>query len=424
MVNNEPHKERIEIRSSEMHDIIGRIPSRILRWGISVIFAVVVALLTITWFIRYPDVVLAKVVITTTPAPVSLVARTSGNLTLLKSDNENVEAGTVVAYIQSNAALPAIEQFERAVSIDSLFTGIPSPDKLGDLLAYHNALLNAQIALVNFHNNKTFDVQIFQLRRQQETYQKLKTNQVHQLRLARQELVLAREKYNTDSLLYTQKVTAQLDFNTAKTTWFQQQRSLKTLEGTLLGNEVQINQLDKQIAEFEIQKIDQLQKLELSFQQAKQEAIANLIKWKENFLFGASANGKVSYLGFLENNQFIESGKACFSIVPHDGEIIARAEMPLHGSGKVKIDQNVNIRLENYPFEEFGLLHGKISSISLVPSDDKYWITIKIPAPLITSQNRALPFKQQLTGTTEIITEDLRLLERFFNQFRKLAQTR
>ena len=41
-------------------------------------------------------------------------------------------------------------------------------------------------------------------------------------------------------------------------------------------------------------------------------------------------------------------------------------------------------------------------------------VTIELPAQLITSQNKTINFTQQLTGTTEIITEDLRSLERFF----------
>ena len=87
----------------------------------------------------------------------------------------------------------------------------------------------------------------------------------------------------------------------------------------------------------------------------------------------------------------------------------------------MKEGQGVNIRLENYPFEQFGLLHGKISSISVMPGEDKYWVTIELPEHLVTNQNKTLAFKQQLSGTTEIITEDLRLLERFFYQFRKLV---
>jgi HlyD family secretion protein len=422
MDSNKLPEQQIELRSPEMHDIVGRVPNRVIRWGISVIFLVMVTLLAMTWFIRYPDVIRAKVVVTTAPPPLNLVARSSGNLILLKSDNEYVHTGAVIALIQSNTSLSTVIEFEHALLNDLPFLGIPSPNKLGDLLTYHNSLLNAQVSLKNFHDNKSFETQILQLRKQRETYEKLKINQLNQLGLARQELALAMEKYKTDSLLFSQQVTAKLDFNAAKAIWLQQQRSVRNSEVSILNSDVQINQLSRQTSELEIQMIEQAQKLKLSLQQARQEAMAKVLEWKENFLFQTPVKGNVSYLGFLENGQFIEAGKSVFSIVPHEGEIVARAEMPVFGSGKVKVGHDVNIRLENYPFEEFGLLSGKVSSISLIPDEDKYWLTIKIPAPLVTSQNKTLPFKQQLVGTTEIITEDLRLLERFFNQFRKITQ--
>lgn len=36
--------------------------------------------------------------------------------------------------------------------------------------------------------------------------------------------------------------------------------------------------------------------------------------------------------------------------------------------------------------------------------------------------NKQIDFRQEMTGQTEIITEDLRLIERFFYQFRKVIE--
>ena len=413
----------IHLRSPEMQEIIGRMPNRIIRWGIAVIFSVILVLLAICWFIRYPDLLPAKVVITTTPPPRALVSRTSGNLMLMKSESALVNIGETIAFIQSNAQPDAVLLFEQSLT-DSSFTGIKDANQLGDLLPLHNDLLNAQIALAHFHDNKIFDVQIEQLKKQANNYQKLGAAQNNQYKLALQELTLAKEKFRTDSILYTQQVTSRIDFNAAKTIWLQQQRNASAAETAVINNETQLNQLNKQITDLEIQKLEQQQKLTAAVQQARQQAQAQILKWKETYLFTAPTSGRLSYLGFLETGQFAEPGKPYFSIIPDSGAIIARAEMPLKGSGKVKVGQSVNIRLENYPFEEFGFLRGSVASISLLPGEDKYWVTINLPEQLKTSQNKTLPFKQQLSGTTEIITEDLRLLERFFNQFRKLAQAR
>jgi HlyD family secretion protein len=331
--------------------------------------------------------------------------------------------GDIIAYIKSNAAPDAVLLFENHLRRDENFLGLRI-GSLGDLEGIHNEIVNASVALSNFHTNKTFDVQIDQLNKQVFTYQKLSLSLIKQQKLINQELALAREKFRTDSILFLQKVTSAIDFNAARTTWLQQQRNARNAETALINNEAQLNQLSKQIADTEIQKLEQGQKLELAVQQARQGALAQISKWKESYLFVSSTSGVLSYLGFLENEQFIEPGKPYFSVVPQGGKLLARAELPLAGSGKVKVGQGVNIRLENYPFEQFGMLHGEVASISLMPGADKYWVTISLPGQMLTSQNKTLQFKQQLTGTTEIITEDLRLMERFFYQFRKLINVR
>ncbi|MBK7652693.1 MAG: hypothetical protein IPJ20_20780 [Flammeovirgaceae bacterium] len=110
----------INLRSEEVQEIISHIPNGLLRWGLSVIFIVLLALLSITWFIKYPDLLSAPVVITTTPAPVNLVSRTAGKITLLKQDNQFCQQGEVVALIQSNAEITAVLDLEEKLINNNL----------------------------------------------------------------------------------------------------------------------------------------------------------------------------------------------------------------------------------------------------------------------------------------------------------------
>lgn len=45
---------------------------------------------------------------------------------------------------------------------------------------------------------------------------------------------------------------------------------------------------------------------------------------------------------------------------------------------------------------------------------------VSIPPELITSYGKKIKFKQEMLGQAEIITEDLRLVERIFYQFRSI----
>ena len=49
----EKESEKIEIRSDEVQDILGMVPSWIVRWGTVVILVTVLAILTGSWFFNY-----------------------------------------------------------------------------------------------------------------------------------------------------------------------------------------------------------------------------------------------------------------------------------------------------------------------------------------------------------------------------------
>ncbi len=414
-----------ELRESEIQEIISRPPSALVRWGLAVFFFAFILFLFLTWFIRYPDIIKAKVIVTTNPAPINLVSRTSGKIVLWKPDNCEVKPDEPVAFIESNA------RPQDVIAVD-LITLLPDSDYkalskifvLGDL---QNAFSQWEKAKENrnlFYQNQIAAKQIGNLEGQIISHKKLAQSMQSQLKIMREELDLAKTRFKTDSSLYQQKVTSAIDFNKAKTDFLVQQRNLKNEEMTIINNELQVSSLEKQITELQGSKSESSEKLTLEVEHSKKELRAQILKWKEAHLFVAPTRGSLAYLDFLENGKFVESGKAVFSVVPAAKEIIGRVELPIVGSGKVKKGQHVNIRLDNFPYEQYGMLRGDIKEISSLPSQDKYLAIISLPDTLKTTSQKSLVFKQQMQGETEIITEDLRLIERFFYQSVKMLKSR
>ncbi|MCA6366406.1 MAG: HlyD family efflux transporter periplasmic adaptor subunit [Cytophagales bacterium] len=422
------HKQALEIRSEEVDEIISQMPGGLIRWGIGLIFALFIMLLFISWFIKYPDVIKAKIVVTTDPAPISLVSRSAGKIILLKKDNEEVIKNDVVAYLQTNAVIKDIDNletslanFETSLNESDLFIAITRNLKVGDLQTYMSATVKALLDLQVFTENKLQKKQIEHIGKQITSYKNLNQNLQKQLSLMKQEGLLSERQFKTDSLLLTQQVMAILDFNKTKSAYLSQQRSVKNMEASIISNQLQVDGLEKQVTELEISLSKEHDQLQTNFDNAVKELSAQIKGWKENFLFVAPTNGTIAYLGFIENGQYSEIGKPLFTIVTSTQQLIARGELPLIGSGKVKTGQVVNIQLTSYPYEQFGMLIGKIESISQVPEKENYTLVISLPNGMTTTHNKELQFKPQLHGDTEIITEDLRLLERVFYQFRKLA---
>jgi len=146
--------------------------------------------------------------------------------------------------------------------------------------------------------------------------------------------------------------------------------------------------------------------------------------WEYQYVLQSNINGKVAFLNYRYTNQTINQGDLVFTIIPSENSsFIAKLKTPAQNSGKIKVGQNVNIKLENYPDTEFGVLNGTVKNISLIPDKDGlYLIDVTLPKKLITSYNKQIDFKQEMRGSAEIITEDLRLIERFFYQFKEVIK--
>ncbi|MCL1943417.1 MAG: hypothetical protein FWF54_07735 [Candidatus Azobacteroides sp.] len=73
--------KNIELRSEEVQDVLGAVPPRILRRGITVLFLVVVMLLVGSWFFKYPDVISSSMTLTSNTPPAGITAKVGGKLT-------------------------------------------------------------------------------------------------------------------------------------------------------------------------------------------------------------------------------------------------------------------------------------------------------------------------------------------------------
>ena len=68
----------------------------------------------------------------------------------------------------------------------------------------------------------------------------------------------------------------------------------------------------------------------------------------------------------------------------------------------------------------------KIASISEIATQENrtFLATVALPNGLKTNANKTLTYKNGMDASAEIVTEDLRLIERFLYQLRKIFQTK
>lgn len=419
--------KKIEIRSEEFQEILGATPHWLLRSGILVILLAVVVILTGSYFFKYPDIITSQVSIVTQNPPVPLVSFSTGKIThLFVVENQQVKEDSVIAIIE-NTANHSHVLFLRNI-IDTLTGFEDFPEKilnLGEIQTSY-ASLNRNIKSyknfkkLDYHNNKVVSTQ-----KQINEYRQYYSQLLSQSELLKQELDIAERQFKRDENLYKQSVYSKSEYEKAEQTLLQQQRSYESFLSTLTNTQMQITQLEQQILDLELQKIQETDNYEVQINEAFEGLKSQLAQWEKSYIIKSPINGRATFTEVWSKNQTVQAGQTVVTIVPEEEtEIIGKVVIPSTGAGKIRKGHPVNIKLDNFPHMEFGMLKANIKNISLVPIQTEegvfYTSEIELPAEFISNYGKKLQFSQNMTGTAEIITDDVRLLERFLNPIMSL----
>ncbi|MDC1162287.1 HlyD family secretion protein, partial [Tenacibaculum sp.] len=97
--------QNIQIRSEEVQEILSYVPNWMIRWGNTLFFLLILMLLFISWFVKYPDVISTKVMVTTSFPPEKIYAKSSGQFEIfLASEEESITNNQILAVIENSAS--------------------------------------------------------------------------------------------------------------------------------------------------------------------------------------------------------------------------------------------------------------------------------------------------------------------------------
>ncbi|MGF1671456.1 MAG: HlyD family efflux transporter periplasmic adaptor subunit, partial [Balneolaceae bacterium] len=207
---------------------------------------------------------------------------------------------------------------------------------------------------------------------------------------------------------------------TSRLTLLQRRRSLEEAGIAILNNRALIKDYEGNIEELAVEEKQQEAQLLAGAEESLKVLRSQFLAWKQTYVLESPFDGTVAFFDHLADSRFVQAGEQLMTVIPDRPGIYGLVHIPVSGSGRVKTGQSMNISLENYPVEEVGRVRGIVEHISPLPRENSYSIRVRLPDGLRTSYGQTLEFRQQMQGTADIITEDLRLIERFFYQFRSL----
>lgn len=421
--------DNIELRSESVQDILSQPPHWMIRWGNTIIFIILLLILVMSYIIKYPEFVPASVIITSQNPPEKLEARTNSKIEkILIKDHQKVKAGQVMMVLQSTANYHDILELKDIV--DSLSTNqlqsFPlqkaSAFKLGEIQGDYNSFAKAFQDERLFTRLQPYAPENLAANQSLSEYRGRITNLQQQRSIEVAKYELTKKNFQRSQELFNQGVIAAVELENEKIKFLQAEQNLKNINISLSQMQEAISGLNKTKSGASIN--TEKDKINYSSQtlQLYEQLRKSLKQWEQSYLFISSTNGTVSFQQFWGESQFVKQGDVLMSILPENKEsLIGKMQIPSANSGKVQTGQKVLIKLDNYRFQEYGIIEGKVQNISLTPDENgNYYVDVILPKGLKTSYNKTLPFDKELKGNGEIVTEDLRLIERFFFQIRKL----
>jgi HlyD family secretion protein len=416
-MEKELNEEKINIKSDEITEILGTPPRWIVRWGITLIFTVIGVVFIGSIFFRYPDTVIAPVIITAENPPSVVVARATGKPdAIFVTDEQQVVKGDTLGVIENPANYNHIFCLSRFVSTYSIGDSLPQINRLGNLVlgevqATYNAFSRAISDYQIFIRQKYHQQKIEALNRELQQYQVYSQRLVNQRNLISKDIELTQRQFNRDSMLFANSVIAAVDFEKSQAALLNKHQALEGLKQSVVDTRL----------EYESQRKKLIEDLTSTYTQL----VSALASWEKSYLLVASSSGKLTFMSIWSDLQEVTAGVPLFAITPQNiGEVQARLLIPFAGAGKVKPGQRVNIKLDGYSYLEFGMVEGVIRGVSSGYTDQGYPAVAELPQGTITSYGVAIQFDRELQGTAEITTEDLSLLQRLFSPLKHLYKSR
>lgn len=423
-------KDNLELRSEEVQEILSNPPVWIVRWGITLIFMFTCIILTLSFIIRYPDFVTAKVLVTTELPTEKIVARYSGQLDkILVGNRDTVHIGQKLGVIENTAdfddvyLLKSIMDTIEFSTRDFLFPiELTSTLLLGDI---EMAYIGFEKSYVDYFLLKDLDPYTNQLLGNTQSLTEIKirlVDQIKQKQLLEQEFRLKRTDFERHKQLYEKGVISQQEYESKELDFLQIQKNISAMAISISQMREAISTANQTLKKTRINEQEDNTRFLKNLAQSYNALKKAIRDWEYNYTLSSSINGVISFQEYWGVNQQVNTGDVIFSILPVDiSNLVGKLIIPAQNAGKVTIGQKVLVKLDNYPYQQYGMLVGKVRNISISPDrDGNYIVYISLQEGTRTSYGQELGFEQELLGNAEIITEDLSVAERLFYKFKDL----
>lgn len=416
---------RINVRSEYFQDILDKVPSRIITYGSTGMLVILLIIIIGMKIVRYPDVITSEAVVTTNTPPVTVHNRVSSRIvSLLKADQDTVTSGEWVMVLYNSAS------YQEVLRLRDILKNVKGPafwekidtvkfeelTALGDMQSGYARFYKSVEELRLFNRLNIQHRQLTINADRAKSMNALNKQLQNKLTILQRQSLLSKSDFDRNKLLDSMRVIAKTEVEQKEISYLNTQNILEELNNSRINNQLQEQALNKENVTLAADYDNTLFTLRKNIFQSYSDLTFQLTEWQNKYVLDAPVSGVLNFYDIRTADQFLSNEQKVFTVTPVSGEeYFAIAKLPVTNSGKVRVGLKCNIRLNNYPYTEYGMLKGTVTAISAAVKEGFYSVKVQLPNHLVTTLHKPLDNKSELTGQADIIVEDLTLYDRLFN---------
>ncbi|MEH2091293.1 HlyD family efflux transporter periplasmic adaptor subunit [Nostoc sp.] len=258
--------------------------------------------------------------------------------------------------------------------------------------------------------------QVDQLKKQEEESKRLYKKSLSDIKQA--QLRLAQEVNNYQVTIKT----LESDIKQAKLRLQEEQSSYKSAvqagQLAVMKNQEQLKDIQAQITATQSEIAQTKSEIRSTKLQIQQRVVRSPI------------NGVIFELPTTKPGAVVQVGQRIAQIAPTKTDFVLRASMPNQDSGFLKLGMPVKIKFDAYPFQEYGIVPGKVtwispdSKVSQTPQGniETYELEITLDQQYVQNGNKRIPLGAGQTANAEVIIRQRRVIDFVLDPFKKLKK--
>lgn len=318
-------------RSEEITEIVDRMPMAFGRWIAIAVVIFASLLLFFGWVIKYPDTVTGNIKINSTNSPVKLVANVSGNIHLGSFHaQDEIKKNEYIAVLENPAITEDVQKIRKLIGqfapyaqiTDPIQQMFPEKVSLGDLNMKYYTFLSALKNQYDYNKDNVYEKQRIALQDKMNGEQSILRESEQLLLLTHEKLKISQkwlDKYT--SLNKDEIVTYEYELDRIRNDYLSAKQEDQNLQKDMSAIRMQIIEDQNQINRLDVEQKEMERTLRMELLSSYQDLCDNIKTWEQRYVFKAPFDGKVEYLKFLTENQFVQTGEEIFGIVPKETNI-------------------------------------------------------------------------------------------------------